>query len=167
MTHTRHSQVGHGGLIIRAKRGRDRDSTFVEFPESACVLLNVDEDRIVLVEQYRRAHNRITLELPGGERRAEESARECALRELREETGYRCKSLKHLLTLDLDFSVSRHKTHVFRATTKSSREIRTAQLKIVLCSISRALRYVLSGKITHAPTVAGILLFSLTDARAE
>lgn len=52
------------------------------------ILALTDEDRVVLVRQYRYGADSIHLELPAGMLLDEEAPRDCALRELAEETGY-------------------------------------------------------------------------------
>ncbi len=54
---------------------------------------------VVLVEQYRAAVDRVTYELPGGYIDDGMSARDQALRELREETGYVADHWRELATL--------------------------------------------------------------------
>jgi ADP-ribose pyrophosphatase len=53
----------------------------------AVVALTAD-DRVVLVRQYRYGSDSIHLELPAGMLLDDEDPRDCALRELAEETGY-------------------------------------------------------------------------------
>jgi ADP-ribose pyrophosphatase len=53
------------------------------------VLPFTDDQRIVLVRQYRYGSDSIHLELPAGMLGDDEEPRDCALRELAEETGYR------------------------------------------------------------------------------
>lgn len=67
------------------------------------VLAVTDASELVLVEQYRVPVQERTLELPAGIYGDEESAdgetaEQCALRELEEETGYRGTAAKVLLT---------------------------------------------------------------------
>lgn len=67
------------------------------------VLAVTDANELVLVEQYRVPVRERTLELPAGIYGDEESAHgetpeQCALRELKEETGFRGKAAKVLLT---------------------------------------------------------------------
>src|ERR1700744_6384726 len=61
----------------------------------AVAIIPIDnQGRIVLVEQWRRAIDRITLELPAGMLDPGESPPTCAQRELQEETGLKAGSLK-------------------------------------------------------------------------
>ncbi len=52
------------------------------------ILALTDDAHVVLVRQYRYGSDSIHLELPSGMLAEEEEPRECALRELAEETGY-------------------------------------------------------------------------------
>lgn len=62
-----------------------------------CVVAITPDDRVVLVEQYRRGADRIVRELPAGNLDADEDPAACARRELAEETGYRvCGDLRPL-----------------------------------------------------------------------
>jgi ADP-ribose pyrophosphatase len=54
----------------------------------AAVLAVTEDDRVVLVRQYRYGSDAIHLELPAGMLHDDEDPRDCALRELAEETGY-------------------------------------------------------------------------------
>lgn len=64
----------------------------------AAAVIPVDEDgKIIMVKQYRNASDSITLEIPAGTLDAVgEDPRDCAIRELEEETGYQCEKLDYL-----------------------------------------------------------------------
>lgn len=59
----------------------------VEHPGAVAVLVLDQEDRILLVKQYRHAASRILLEVPAGKLEPGEEPLACARRELAEETG--------------------------------------------------------------------------------
>jgi 8-oxo-dGTP pyrophosphatase MutT (NUDIX family) len=61
----------------------------IDAPSWVCVVAVTPDDRVVLVEQYRRGCDRIVRELPAGNLEPGEDPAECAARELAEETGYR------------------------------------------------------------------------------
>jgi ADP-ribose pyrophosphatase len=79
-----------------------------------------DDDRLVLVEQYRPAvHNRV-IELPAGlvgdiDGQRAESLRDAAARELEEETGYRAAAWDALLEGPVAVGVSDEVVSFFRA----------------------------------------------------
>ena len=60
----------------------------VRHPGAVAVWLVAPDGRLVLVRQYRKALERHLLEVVAGTREPGESARACAIREVREETGY-------------------------------------------------------------------------------
>src|SRR5690606_22510938 len=54
----------------------------------------IRNDRLLVVEQYRKALNRTLVEIPAGKLDANEQPEQAAFRELEEETGYRAESLQ-------------------------------------------------------------------------
>jgi len=75
-------QLPDGGVIL--------DPFYVlDETDWACALPLLPDGRLVLVSQYRRGADRVTLEFPAGDLEAGEDPARCAERELAEETGYR------------------------------------------------------------------------------
>jgi ADP-ribose pyrophosphatase len=136
------------------------------FPDSVCVLHVNHAGEMLLVRQDRATHDRYTLELPGGKMEEGEPLVEAALRELFEESGYVGTDAEELVTLDMDFSVSVHRTHLVRVHKLAVDTRHTAEFGLVWMPVEEALGQVLDRKITHAPTVAGILLLA-REGRAE
>ena len=68
----------------------------VEHGASLAILATPDPHRLVLVRQYRHAAGAALWELPAGTAEPDEDPRTGALRELREETGYRAGSIRPL-----------------------------------------------------------------------
>ncbi len=62
---------------------------------AVCILAITPEDKIILVKQYRKAIERLSIEIPAGKLEVGEagSEEEAALRELEEETGYTSSKL--------------------------------------------------------------------------
>ncbi|MDO4814625.1 MAG: NUDIX hydrolase [Gemella sp.] len=58
---------------------------------AVAILAVTDKDEVLLVEQYRKAVEQMTLEIPAGKLDPGEERMECAIRELAEETGYHAK----------------------------------------------------------------------------
>lgn len=60
------------------------------------VLAFLDSETVLFVEQFRKPFDSIMLELPAGKLEPGEDPKECGVRELEEETGYKCKSFSYL-----------------------------------------------------------------------
>ena len=72
---------------------------YIKHIGAVAVLPLTDDGRVICVRQYRYAVGLVTTEIPAGKLDSPaEDPREAALRELREETGARCKSLIDLGT---------------------------------------------------------------------
>jgi len=72
----------------RIHSGEERWREIVVHPGAVALVVVDSEDRLILVRQYRRAVDRVLLEIPAGTREKGEDAEACARREVQEETGY-------------------------------------------------------------------------------
>jgi ADP-ribose pyrophosphatase len=87
------------GRFIEAKRLGKWEFVSRTRGVTAAVILAVDEDHVILVEQYRVPLGRQCLELPAGlvgDEEEGEKAESAAIRELEEETGYRAERMVEL-----------------------------------------------------------------------
>ena len=83
---------------VVADDGRARPYEIVEHPGAVCMVAQPSPDEIVMVRQYRPAIDRYLWEVPAGKLDPGEHPVDCAVRELREETGYRCARMRELWT---------------------------------------------------------------------
>ena len=81
---------------VRLANGNERTREIVVHPGAVALVPVDNEGRILMVRQYRRAVDRVLLEIPAGTREHNEDAETCALRELREETGYQAAKIERL-----------------------------------------------------------------------
>ena len=66
----------------------------VEHPGAVAIVAITEDNKVVLVKQFRKPIEQVIWELPAGKLEIGESPKECAIRELKEETGYSAKNLK-------------------------------------------------------------------------
>lgn len=81
---------------LRSKSGRTYDAEVVEHAEAVAVIVRPRPSEMLLVCQYRHPVGREQWEVVAGGMNPGESPEEAALRELREETGYRGHRVERL-----------------------------------------------------------------------
>lgn len=82
---------------IRLPDGNTGLREYIRHIGAVCVIPLTENREVLCVEQYRYPFARVLTEIPAGKLDSKEENRaEAALRELREETGARCKKLTHL-----------------------------------------------------------------------
>lgn len=86
---------------IKDRDGHIQYYDFIKHKGAAAVVPVTDEGKILMVRQYRNALDRFTLEIPaGGRNTQDEPTRDCAARELEEETGRRSDDLELLISIN-------------------------------------------------------------------
>jgi len=134
----------------------------VEHPGAVVVLAFLDNDTILMVRQYRRAVDKILLELPAGTLNSNETPEACALRELEEETGYKAHKIEKLGSFYLAPGYSTEKIHAFVAKELEERRQKLEadeDIKVEKVKIKDLLVMINDGKIEDAKTLASLFLF--------
>ncbi len=125
-------------------------------------IVAIRDDSVILVTQYRRAADKVLLEIPAGKIENGETPREAAVREMAEEIGY-AGTIKPLLKWYLAPGYSTELMHVFIAT--NLREITRGPLdedeniRRRKVRLSVAIKKCLNGKINDAKTIAALLAY--------
>lgn len=119
-----------------------------------------EDDRVVLVRQYKHGIARELLELPAGAIDPGESALETAIRELAEETGYGAHSMELVRSFVTDPTNSNSIAHLFLA--RGARKTGdqdldpTESIVVELASLEQLREFVRDGAIDSMPHVAAI-----------
>lgn len=97
--------------------GKIIDPYFVlEYPDWVNAVALTEDNKVILVRQYRHACGQTILEIPGGVLDATDASPEAGMRrELLEETGYSFKSLEYLGKISPNPSTNTNFTHMFLA----------------------------------------------------
>ncbi len=131
----------------------------VEHPGGVGVVAITDDNKILLVRQYRKAVNRALLEIPAGKLEVNEEPRETAIRELKEETGFEAKNYNYLLEFYTSPGYTTEKIYLFLATglTEGSQELDDGEYcELEKYNIDDLLKMIDRGEIIDSKTIIGI-----------
>ncbi len=111
--------VGSAGTFalvdIDLPTGRRVTLQVVEHPGAAAVVPFLDEERVILLRQFRGAVGETIWEVPAGKLEVGEDPEVCAARELEEETGYRAGRLVRLGEILTTPGFSDERIHLYAA----------------------------------------------------
>ena len=133
----------------------------VEHPGAVAIVAITEDNKVVLVKQFRKPIEQVIWELPAGKLEIGESPKECAIRELKEETGYSAKNLKLLHKFFTSAGFSNQKIYIFLATglTKGEPDFDDDEfIEKYEIDINEAQNMVIKNEIEDAKTTIGILL---------
>ena len=133
----------------------------VEHNGVVAVIAITEDNKIILVKQYRKSIEDVVLEIPGGKLELNENPRECAIREFRKKTGYDAESFKLIHKFFTSAGFSNQKIYIFLATGLSKGEPEFDEDEIIEkyeIDINEARNMVINNEIEDAKTAIGILL---------
>ena len=154
------------GAIINLRRDKVTVKTgtsyreIVEHNGGAVICALTDENKLVMVRQFRKPVEEVLLELPAGKRDGNETGEEVAKRELKEETGYTAGKIIHLMDIFTSPGFSNELLSIFLATELTQGETdcdENEAIDIEEIPIDTLVEMVLKGEIKDAKTVSGIL----------
>ena len=131
------------------------------------VLPFLDPRTVVLVRQYRYPVGEVTLELPAGKLDPEESMLSCIKRELREETGYTARKIRHLIDFwpTPAFSTELLRIYIAEGLVPGRRSPDHDEfLEAVALPFKEALTLVRQGRIRDSKTVIALLAIAARKA---
>jgi ADP-ribose diphosphatase len=169
------SKVLFRGLVFDVRRDRVIEPggikavrELVVHPGSVVVLPVFPDGRILLIRQFRYVAGQYLWELVAGHKEKNESFAQGARRELQEEAGYTAQHLTKMLEIYPSPGLLSERMVIFLARgLKKGQPHPEADEKIIprLLTLSEAKRWIKSGKIRDAKSVAGILYYATFVAR--
>jgi ADP-ribose pyrophosphatase len=154
---------------VELPNGKTSKREIVKHPGAVAVLAITDDNKIVMVEQYRKALERTLVEIPAGKLEKGEEPRLSALRELEEETGYECKQLEWLISFYTSPGFADEIIHLYLATGLSKKENAAGLdedefVNLIELTLEEALQYIQEQKIYDAKTAYAIQYLQLQEA---
>jgi ADP-ribose pyrophosphatase len=142
----------------------------VRHPGAVVILPLVNADQVCLIRNYRVSVAQTLIELPAGTLEPGEPADETARRELIEETGYRCASIRCLHSFFLSPGILDELMHLFVAeglTAGDPAREPGEQIENHICSWSEAMDLVDRGQIRDAKTLTALLIWDRLRGRSR
>ncbi len=147
------------------KAGRE----IVEHPGGVCIIAIADNNKILLVEQFRKPIEGNLLELPAGKLEKDEDPLECAKRELIEETGYKAGRIKFLFSFYTSPGYSDESIHLYGAGNLEEVGVDPDEDEIIINHMiekKEIIKMINTGKIKDSKTIVGLLYYLAGDFNA-
>jgi len=146
---------------VRLPNGETATREIVRHPGAVAVIAMRD-GRLLVVEQFRKALERVQVEIPAGKLEPGEDPLEAARRELEEETGYRAKSIRHLRSFSTSPGFAEEVVHLYVTEELERGEVRLDEEEFLTCEaigLDQAEAYIDEGKICDAKTLLAVSLW--------
>ena len=148
-------------ITVKLPNGKESTRDVVRHPGASVVVPITDDKCLLLVTQYRKPNDMVSLELPAGKLDSGEDPEICAKRELREETGFIPGKLTKLLNIHSTPGFSDEVLHMYLALELQEDKAGPDEDEFISCrkySINECVDMVTDGRITDAKTIIGILI---------
>jgi ADP-ribose pyrophosphatase len=153
---------------VELANGHRSTREIVEHPGAVAILAFTDDHQLVFVRQYRKAAERLTLEIPAGTLGAGEEPYACAVRELKEETGFVAQTFAKVCSFYTAIGFCTEVLHLFMAgglQAGAQAYEDDEDIEVVTMPLAAAMEHVREGGIADAKTVAGVFWAGLYQAR--
>lgn len=145
---------------VRLPDGHESVREWIAHPGAVVVVALLDNGKLLFERQYRYPLRQVFVELPAGKIDAGEHMLDTARRELREETGYKARTWRHLGTMHPCIGYSNERIEIFLAQglTYIGHELDDGEiLEVIELGVHDALLSVRDGEITDAKTITALL----------
>jgi ADP-ribose pyrophosphatase len=143
---------------VRLPNGETAAREIVKHPGAVAVLALLD-DRMLVVEQYRKPLEKSQVEIPAGKLDAGENPLDAAKRELEEETGYRCGSIELVCSFYTSPGFSDEILHLYVAQGLTKGTVNLDADEFLECeslSLEEARKYMREQRISDAKTITAV-----------
>lgn len=133
----------------------------IEHKGAVAIVAITDDNNVVLVKQYRKAVEKELYELPSGKIEMGETPMDCAIRELKEETGYSSDSLKLIYKYYPTPGFSNQLVFIYLAKNLTPGENSLEEdefIEVDEIDLEQAYNLVMTNEICDSKTVIGLLL---------
>lgn len=144
--------------------GSTRAREVVRHPGSVVVVPEVDADHVCLIHNSRVAVDQTLIELPAGTLDPNEDPRDCAFRELTEETGFHANQMTALISFFAAPGILDERMHLFVATDLMPGEPAREpgeEIENLVVTWDEAFRMIRENEIVDAKTIVGLFHYRM------
>ncbi len=148
-------------VTVRLPDGRLAHRDVLRHPGSVGVIALTDDNKVVLVHQYRTALEQVTLEIPAGKLDGGEDPESAIRRELKEETGYEAERVAFLCHIALAAGYSDEIMSLYMAMGlhfTGAEPDDDEFIHVDLVNLDEMVDRVLDGRVIDSKTMIGVLL---------
>lgn len=154
---------------VELPNGKTSKREIIKHPGAVAVIALTDDNKIVMVEQYRKALERTLVEIPAGKLEKGEDPKLCAMRELEEETGYESETLDWLISFYTSPGFADELVHLYVAKGLKKKENAAGLdedefVELVELTLDQAMEYIKEQKIYDAKTAYAVNYLQLQEA---
>ncbi len=147
---------------IKYDSGNESVREIAVHPGGAVVVPVRDDGKLIMVSQYRYPFEKFMIEFPAGKLDSKEDPKECALRELQEETGYIAGKIQKLGSISTTPGFCTEVLHLFMATGltpgKHNREEGEFGMEVKEFSFKEIEEKILHGEIIDSKSICSLYM---------
>ena len=144
---------------VTLPNGATAELEIITHPGAAAVVPMKDETTVVMIRQYRHAVGGFIYEIPAGKLHPGEDPRDCAMREVEEEIGYKVGNLEPLLSFFTTPGFTNEVIHIFlgKDLQPGTQDLGADEvLEVLEMPIDKAIALIKEGTIRDGKTIIGL-----------
>lgn len=160
--------IYEGGMVtlqvdqVELPNGKTSTRDIVKHQGSVGIAAFTDDNRILMVRQFRKALDRVILEIPAGKLEKGEDPKVCAARELEEETGYKAEKIDLISSFYTSPGYTNELKYLYKATNLIEGELNLDEdefVELEKLTYEECLQAMKSGDICDVKTIFAIHLW--------
>lgn len=144
---------------IELPNGKTATREIVRHKGAVGILAITEENKIILVKQYRKALEQMIIEIPAGKLEINENPEACAIRELKEETGYTASNINFIHKFYTSPGFANELIYLYEARNLIKGEAKPDEdefVEILELSLAEVDFLITSGQIVDAKTLVAV-----------
>jgi ADP-ribose pyrophosphatase len=148
---------------VQLPNGEIATREIVKHPGAVAVLALLG-DKMIVVEQYRKPLEKSQIEIPAGKLEKGEDPLDAACRELEEETGYRCGTIRHISSFYTSPGFADELLHLYATEQLVPGDAKPDEDEFIECeaiTLEQAQQYIREQRISDAKTIMAVYAWQL------